>query len=110
VRDYCSGFYSDRHLPCKRLQVDEIWAFVYAKQKNISTAKKDPPQAGDAWVWTAIDADTKLVPSWLVGDRSGETAQVFKDDLAKRLANRVQLTRMDTKPISEGLKARLVPT
>jgi IS1 family transposase len=95
--------YQDRtlvNLSCKRIQVDEIWAFVYAKQKNVATAKKAPPNAGDAWTWTAIDADTKLVPSWLIADRSGESALAFMDDLAKRLANRVQLT-------SDGHKAYL---
>lgn len=95
--------YQDRmlvNLPCKRIQVDEIWAFVYAKEKNVPTAKKAPPNAGDAWTWTAIDAETKLVPSWLIADRSGESALTFMDDLAKRLANRVQLT-------SDGHKAYL---
>ncbi len=81
-----------RNLTCKRVQVDEIWAFCYAKQKNVPDAKKPPEGAGDIWTWTAIDADTKLAVSWLVSDRSGETATLFIGDLAKRLANRVQLT------------------
>ena len=81
-----------RNLTCKRIQVDEIWAFVYAKQKNVPLAKKAPPQAGDAWTWTAIDADTKLIPSWHVGGRDSDAAIIFMDDLASRLANRVQLT------------------
>lgn len=81
-----------RDLKCTRIQVDEIWSFVYAKQKNVEKAKAAPEQAGDVWTWTAIDADTKLVPSWTIGDRSGETAMEFMDDLASRLANRVQLT------------------
>ncbi len=59
-----------RNLTCKRLQLDEIWSFVYAKAKNVPTAKKAPEVAGDIWTWTAIDADTKLIASWLVGDRS----------------------------------------
>lgn len=89
-----------RDLTCKRVQVDEIWSFTYAKQKNVAMAKAAPEGAGDTWTWTAIDADTKLVMSWLVGGRDSEYAMAFMDDLAKRLANRVQLT-------SDGHKAYL---
>jgi len=81
-----------RNLPCKRVQLDEVWSFVYAKQKNVAAAKAAPEDAGDVWTWVAIDADTKLVPSWRIGDRSGDTALSFVDDLASRLANRVQVT------------------
>ena len=81
-----------RDLPCERIQVDEIWAFIYAKEKNVARAKAAPADAGDVWTWTAICADTKIVPSWRVGDRSGETAIDFMDDLRSRLADRVQLT------------------
>jgi len=81
-----------RNLKCRRLQLDEVWSFVYAKQKNVPGAKSAPPNAGDVWTWVAIDAQTKLVPSWRVGDRSSETAITFTDDLASRLANRVQIT------------------
>jgi IS1 family transposase len=81
-----------RNLPCKRVQVDEVWCFCYAKQKNVATAKAAPPRAGDIWTWTAIDADTKLVPSFYVGNRDGEAAQHFIGDLALRMKNRVQLT------------------
>ena len=81
-----------RDLPCRRIQVDEIWSFIYAKEKNVARARSAPPEAGDVWTWTAICADTKIVPSWRVGDRSGETAIDFMDDLRLRLANRVQLT------------------
>ncbi len=87
--------YQDQHLrnlPCKRLQLDEIWSFIYAKEKNVRAAKAAPREAGDVWTWMAIDADTKLVPSWHVGDRSSLTAIAFVDDLAGRLANRVQIT------------------
>jgi IS1 family transposase len=90
-----AAWYQDRvfrNLTCKRIQVDEIWAFVYAKQKNVPLAKKAPPQAGDVWTWTAIDADTKLIPSWFVGGRDSDAAMIFMKDLASRLANRVQLT------------------
>ena len=87
--------YQDRvfvNLPCKRIQVDEIWSFTYAKQKNVAGAKAAPDGAGDTWTWTAIDAETKLVPSWLVGGRDSEYAMAFMDYLSPRLANRVQLT------------------
>ena len=89
-----------RDLPCRRIEVDEIWSFVYAKQKNVPRAKSAPPEAGDVWTWTAICADTKLVPSWIVGDRTSATGIEFMDDLRARLANRVQLT-------SDGHKAYL---
>src|SRR5580700_3761758 len=90
-----ASWYQDRvfrNLTCKRVQVDEIWNFVYAKQKNVSTAKAAPADAGDVWTWTAIDADSKLMPSWYVGGRDSDCAIIFMDDLASRLANRVQLT------------------
>ena len=79
-----------RELPCQRLQLDEIWSFVYAKAKNVPENKIGA--AGDVWTWTAIDADTKLIASWFVGDRTGKSARIFVDDLASRLANRVQIT------------------
>jgi hypothetical protein len=81
-----------RNLTCKRIEVDEIWAFVYAKQKNVAGAKAAPANAGDVWTWTAIDADTKLIPSWFVGGRDSDAAIIIMDDLRTRLANRVQLT------------------
>jgi IS1 family transposase len=93
-----------RNLKCRRLQLDEIWSFVYAKQKNVPLAKNAPPDAGDVWTWVAIDADTKLVPSWRVGDRSSETAIGFTDDLASRLANRVQITTDGHKPYLEAIE------
>lgn len=81
-----------RDLPCRRIQVDEIWAFIYAKEKNVPTAKSPPPDAGDVWTWTAVCADTKLVPVWRVGDRSGATALDLFDDLRSRINHRIQLT------------------
>jgi len=81
-----------RNLPCKRLECDEIWSFVGAKDKNADPELKALGEAGDVWTWTAIDADTKLIASWAVGDRTVETAKVFILDLAERLSNRVQLT------------------
>ncbi|KZC16758.1 transposase [Rhodanobacter sp. FW510-R12] len=77
------------NLPCKRVQCDEIWSFVGAKQKNVAQGANG---YGDVWTWTAICADTKLVASWMVGSRDGEAANTFIADLAGRLANRVQLT------------------
>jgi IS1 family transposase len=90
----CAAFHDEkvRDVTAKRVQVDEIWSFTYAKAKNIPTAKAAPQGAGDTWTWTAIDADSKLIISWLVGGRDGEYAMAFMDDLRSRLANRVQLT------------------
>jgi IS1 family transposase len=80
-----------RNLPCKRLQCDEIWAFVGGKDKNLPDEQK-AEGLGSVWTWTCIDADTKLVPSWLVGSRDTGTAYEFMTDVASRLRGRVQLT------------------
>lgn len=90
----CADFHDQkiRNVQTKRCQVDEIWSFTYAKAKNVPTAKAAPIGAGDTWTWTAIDADSKLIISWLVGGRDGAYAMAFMDDLRARLANRVQLT------------------
>jgi IS1 family transposase len=99
--------YQDRtlvNLNCKRVQVDEAWAFCYAKQKNVATAKAAPEGAGDIWTWVGIDADTKLVASWYVGGRDSEAAMMFMDDLAPRLASRVQLTSDGHKPYLEAIE------
>jgi len=81
-----------RNLPCKRIQCDEIWSFCYAKDKNVPENLRGKFGYSDVWTWTALCADTKLVPCWLVGGRSAGYANRFIDDLASRLANRVQLT------------------
>jgi len=97
------GAYQDEvfvNLKTKRVQVDEIWSFTYAKQKNVAAAKAAPDGAGDTWTWTAIDSDTKLVLSWLVGGRDGDYAMAFMVDLRSRLANLVQL-------MSDGHRAYL---
>ena len=91
-----------RDLPCTRLEVDEAWSFIYAKEKNVEFANAPPPAAGDVWTWTAICADTKLIPTWRIGDRSTATAVDFMDDLAKRLRNRVQLSSDGHKPYLEA--------
>jgi IS1 family transposase len=80
------------NLSCKRLQCDEIWSFCYSKQKNIPEKYKGKFGYGDVYTWVAIDAETKIVPSWLVGSRDSKTAKVFMDDLSSRLKHRVQLT------------------
>ncbi|MGA2984939.1 MAG: IS1 family transposase [Terriglobia bacterium] len=95
--------YQDRvltGLKCKRIQVDECWSFCYAKEKNVPADKKGKFGFGDVWTWVSIDAQTKLVPSFMVGNRDAKSATMFIDDLASRLASRVQLT-------SDGLKVYL---
>lgn len=81
-----------RNLPCRRIQADEVWSFCYAKAKNVPEELQGVEGIGDVWTWTALCADTKLVPSWYIGARSGEDAEVFIRDLASRLRNRIQLT------------------
>lgn len=90
-----AGLFQDRQirdLTCKRVQVDEIWSFTYAKAKNVAAAKAAPEGAGDTWTWTAICADTKLAISWLVGGRDASYARDFIQDVYDRLAGRIQLT------------------
>jgi IS1 family transposase len=98
----CAAYHDEhvRNLNARRVQVDEIWSFTYAKQNNIVTTKAAPEGAGDTWTWTAIDADSKLMISWLVGGGDSEAAIIFMDDLRSRVADRVQLT-------SDGHKAYL---
>jgi IS1 family transposase len=106
VGEICSD-YHDRHVrgvKSRRVQVDEIWSFTYAKQKNVAAAKAAPDGAGDTWTWTAIDADSKLVVSWFVGGRDAYSANVFIQDLAGRLANRVQLTSDGHRPYLEAVE------
>lgn len=98
-------WYQDQHLrnlTCKRVQLDEIWSFVNSKQKNVPGHKRG--EAGDIWTWTAFDADTKLVPSWLVGQRDAGYAKAFVYDLASRMANRIQLTTDGHKPYLEAVE------
>lgn len=101
------GAYQDRvfrNLPCTNVQVDEIWSFTYAKQKNVEKAKAAPEDAGDTWTWTAICADTKLVFSVLVGGRDAEYGAEFMKDIKSRLANRVQLTTDGHKAYLQAVK------
>jgi IS1 family transposase len=101
---FCFHFHDERvrRLTCQRVQVDEIWSFNYVKRDNLAKAKAAPVGAGDVWTWTGIDADTKLICSWMVGERDANWAEAFIDDLAGRMANRIQLT-------SDGLHAYVLP-
>lgn len=98
IGEACANYQDQafRELKCKRLQCDEIWSFVGAKEKN-ATPEMKARGMGDVWTWLAIDADTKLVPCWFIGPRDAESANAFMGDLASRLASRVQLT-------TDGLK------
>lgn len=102
----CQAFHDEavQNVHAKRVQCDEIWSFTYAKQKNVATARAAPEQAGDTWTWTALDADTKLIVSWLVGGRDADYAAGFMEDVASRLANRVQLTTDGHKPYLEAVE------
>jgi len=90
----CAAYHDEtvRSVGSTRVECDEIWSFCYAKDKNVQTAKAAPDGAGDVWTWTAIDADSKMILSYAVGDRSADTAHEFMFDLRNRLSNRVQLT------------------
>jgi IS1 family transposase len=91
---FCAGFHNAkiRNVKAKRVQVDEIWSFTAAKQKNVATMKKPIDGAGDTWTWTAIEADTKLIISHFVGGRDGDCAAWFMQDVADRIDGRIQLT------------------
>jgi len=99
---FCSVYHDENvcGVTAKRVQCDEIWSFTYARQKNVEGSKAAPAGSGDTWTWTGIDADSKLIVSWLVGGRDAEYANAFMSDLGERLANRVQL-------ITDGHRAYL---
>lgn len=103
----CEAFHNEtvQNVRAKRVQCDEIWSFCYAKQKNVATAKAAPVGAGDLWTWTALDADNKLMISWLVGARDAGYAHELMQDVAARLANRVQLTTDGHKAYLEAVEA-----
>ena len=92
-----------RGLTCKRIEVDEVWTFIYAKERNVPKATNPPPEAGDVWLWTALCPDTKLMASWKLGDRTLSTARVFMRDLAERLAGRVQITSDGHRPYVDAV-------
>lgn len=106
VGDACAS-YEDRairNVKSKRIQCDEIWSFVYAKQKNVTPEIASKTWAGDIWTWTAIDADSKLAIAWALGGRDAMTAKHFIEDLAARLAGRVQLTTDGHRPYLEAVE------
>ncbi len=95
VGDACSVYMDEtmRNLPCKRLQLDEMWSFCHAKAKNVPAERRGEDGIGDVWTWVAIDADTKLVPTFLLGNRDTYSCNEFVRDLANRLGpQRVQIT------------------
>jgi hypothetical protein len=100
IGEVCAA-YQDEHLrdlPCKVIEADEIWSFVYSKQKNVPKELQDTLGVGDIWTWTALDADSKLIVSWYVGDHKYEDAAAFMLDLKGRLRGRIQLTTDGTPP------------
>lgn len=97
--EYQDGVLVD--LPCEAVEADEIWSYCYSKQKNVPEQFKGTPGYGDVWTFTALCADTKLVPSWLVGERTQDDAEVFLTDLASRMKDRIQLST-DGHVIYEG--------
>jgi IS1 family transposase len=100
VGEACAAYHNKimRNLPCKTIQVDEVWSFTYCKEANIPEQLRGQDGIGDTWTWIAIDADSKLIPSWHVGLRDTPSAYSFIHDLKGRLANRVQLTSDGHKP------------
>ncbi|MEL6503774.1 MAG: IS1 family transposase [Pseudomonadota bacterium] len=102
----CAAYHDEtvRDVKAARVQCDEIWSFVAAKQKNVKAMKEPVDGAGDVWTWTALDADSKLIVSYLVGGRDGQYALAFMDDVAARLANRVQLTTDGHKAYLEAVE------
>ena len=96
-----------RNLSSKIIECDEIWAFVGAKKKNVQP--HHPEDYGDVWTWVALDADTKLVPSWLVGERDALDALVFMNDLANRISNRIQLTTDGNRAYLQAVSATFGP-
>ncbi len=107
----CSKYQNEHliNLKCKNIQIDEIWSFCYAKKKNVPEDKRDQYGYGDVWTFTAIDADTKLVPSWLVGLRNTKCSFEFVTDLKDRLANRVQITSDGHRIYLESVEAAFGP-
>lgn len=93
-----------RGVAAKRVQCDEIWSFCYAKNKNVAKAKAAPENAGDVWTWTALDADSKLMISYFVGDRTTESARVLLYDLAGRVTDRIQITTDGFKPYLQAME------
>lgn len=102
----CSIYQSEhlKNLSCKNIQVDEIWSFCYSKRTNVPLNKRGQFGYGDVWTWTSICPESKLVPCWHVGRRDAVSARIFIDDLASRMANRIQLTSDGYKPYLEAVE------
>lgn len=102
----CAAYHDEnvREVSASKVQCDEIWSFCYAKQKNVKAAKSAPEWADDVWTWTALDSDSKMILSWMVGGRDAGYASEFMDDLRQRLANRVQLTTDGHKAYLEAVE------
>ncbi len=102
----CEAFHDRevRNVQSKRVQCDEIWSFIHAKAKNVAAAKAAPEAAGDCWTWTALDADTKLIISYSCGGRDAEYANDFMQDVASRVASRIQLTTDGHRPYLEAVE------
>lgn len=102
----CAAFHDAkvRNVKSRRVQCDEIWSFCYAKAKNVPTAKAAPLGAGDVWTWVGLDSESKLIISYLIGDRDAQYAMAFIDDLRGRLANRVQLSTDGHRPYVEAVE------
>jgi IS1 family transposase len=104
----CQKFHDEKvvGVKSKRVQCDEIWSFVYAKEKNVPDGMED--EAGDVWTWTALDADSKLIVSWFVGDRSADSANIFMQEVAGRISGTIQLTTDGHKPYLEAVEDAFV--
>jgi len=102
----CAAYHNEhvRNVSSRRIQCDEIWSFCYAKEKNVPTEMKGTPGLGDVWTWTAIDADSKLIVSYMIGRRDASYAKALMDDLAGRLSARVQLTTDGHKAYLEAVE------
>jgi len=107
IGEVCAAYQDKvfRDLTSKRIQCDEIWSFCYSKDKNVPERFKDEFGYGDIYTWVAIDADTKLVPCWHLGRRDAKAAEIFINDLASRLRNRVQLTTDGHRPYLEAIES-----
>jgi len=102
----CAQYHDDhvRNVKAARVEADEVWTFTYCKNAKVASAKKAPERAGDCWTWTAIDRDSKLIISYLVGDRDAEHANEFMLDVASRVASRIQLTTDGHKPYLQAVE------
>ena len=108
VGEVCADYQNKvfRNLSCRHLQLDEMWGWIYCKDKNrTEEIAKEHPDAGDIWLWVAIDSDSKLVPAWTLGQRDLETATAFVNDLASRLSNRVQITSDGHRPYIQAIES-----